>query len=235
MIADCHALAVRGLDRPLAVPDSFQEVTARAVRRDGRLLVVLRLDQAETWWAVVEDADSYRLQKRVEPPQDPVARAIAGAANAPLSSRQKQELAWLARQAWAVASRESGESFDDWRHEQVLQAVGEPGLTACRQRHFKTLRGHFMDVLGRGSRRDVFRDFLGAENGQQDRELAMAKLQHLEREVKDVIPAPIQYAEGMLKRRGVRCLGDATVQQLWHCAMMLRKRALQLRRQGGPS
>ena len=39
-------------------------------------------------------------------------------------------------------------TFDDWRHEQCLQAVGKPGITACDHVHFRPLIAHFQTLSG---------------------------------------------------------------------------------------
>lgn len=67
-----------------------------------------------------------------------------------LTSAQRQALARLARRAWSDV-RERGattEDFDTWRHDQVQQVTGQPGLRACTQQHFRRLRGHFLHLLG---------------------------------------------------------------------------------------
>jgi hypothetical protein len=40
-------------------------------------------------------------------------------------------------------------AFNDWRHEQVMEAVGLPGFSACHSAHFCDLMGHFKTLAGR--------------------------------------------------------------------------------------
>lgn len=71
-------------------------------------------------------------------------------ATGPLTSAQRQRLAHIARRAWTHA-RDRGHTHDDpdtWRHGQVLQAVGLPGLRQLTQQHFRAVRGHFLQLLG---------------------------------------------------------------------------------------
>jgi hypothetical protein len=46
-----------------------------------------------------------------------------------------------AREAFAI--QDPGITFDEWRSEQVMEAVGRPGITACDHHHFCDLMGHF--------------------------------------------------------------------------------------------
>lgn len=38
---------------------------------------------------------------------------------------------------------------DVWRHEQVANACGKAGLTCCSQLNYKTVEGHFLDLINR--------------------------------------------------------------------------------------
>jgi hypothetical protein len=75
----------------------------------------------------------------------PVATKLQGN----LTSKQKQILVMLASEAFKLQN--PGISFDDWRHEQVMDAVQKPGLTACDQEHYSDLMGHFLTAAGRDS------------------------------------------------------------------------------------
>lgn len=57
-----------------------------------------------------------------------------------------QPLVMAARAAWSV--QDPGIPFDDWRGEQVMEAVARPGLTACDSKHFCALMGHFKMAAG---------------------------------------------------------------------------------------
>jgi hypothetical protein len=62
-------------------------------------------------------------------------------------------LLFHARQAFDVQADagliDDGETFNTWRHAQVMAAVGKPGLTACSHEDFRPLRGHFLTLAGR--------------------------------------------------------------------------------------
>jgi hypothetical protein len=53
---------------------------------------------------------------------------------------------------------DDNETFNTWRHAQVMAAVGKPGLTACSHEDFRPLRAHFLTLAGRDA--DAFRDHL---------------------------------------------------------------------------
>lgn len=73
----------------------------------------------------------------------PVATKLQGN----LTSKQKQILIMLASEAFKLQN--PGISFDDWRHEQVMDAVQKTGLTACDQEHYSDLMGHLLTAAGR--------------------------------------------------------------------------------------
>jgi len=49
----------------------------------------------------------------------------------------------------AHAAQNPGISFDEWRAEEVMAAVGRPGLTACDHDHFCDLMAHFKTAAGK--------------------------------------------------------------------------------------
>lgn len=42
-----------------------------------------------------------------------------------------------------------GQTFNDWRHEQCMEAVQKPGITACSHDHYRPLMAHFQILAGR--------------------------------------------------------------------------------------
>ena len=70
-----------------------------------------------------------------------------------MTKRETIPLAIAARQAYAhqadLANLEPGETFDSWRHAQVLAVVGKPGLTACSHDDYRPLMAHFQHLAGR--------------------------------------------------------------------------------------
>jgi hypothetical protein len=44
---------------------------------------------------------------------------------------------------------EPGTSFDDWRRDQVMDAVGLPGISKIGRAHFRTVKAHFLTLAGR--------------------------------------------------------------------------------------
>jgi len=64
-----------------------------------------------------------------------------------------QALAITARQAFdfqrELGNLDDGVAFDAWRREQVQEAVGKPGLSACNHGDFLPVRAHFALLAGR--------------------------------------------------------------------------------------
>lgn len=61
-------------------------------------------------------------------------------------------LVMAARKAWNRQSElgltKPGETFDTWRHQQCMDAVGKPGITACHHHDFRPLLAHFQTLSG---------------------------------------------------------------------------------------
>jgi len=64
-----------------------------------------------------------------------------------ISPEEIQPLIMAAREAYTV--QDPGITFDAWRAEEVMAAVGRPGLTACDHNHFCDLMGHFKTAAGK--------------------------------------------------------------------------------------
>lgn len=69
-----------------------------------------------------------------------------------LKSQSRQLLAIKAREAFNHLSSagviEDGTSFDEWRREQVMEAVKLPGISALNGIHFRTVMAHFLCLAG---------------------------------------------------------------------------------------
>ncbi len=63
-----------------------------------------------------------------------------------ISKEEIQPLIMAAREAYAAQN--PCISFDEWRAEEVMAAVGRPGLTACDHGHFCDLMGYFKTAAG---------------------------------------------------------------------------------------
>jgi hypothetical protein len=64
-----------------------------------------------------------------------------------LSTKQKPILSIIAGEAWKLQN--PGISSDDWRHDEVMDAVRKPGLRCCNQEDFEILMPHFLIAAGR--------------------------------------------------------------------------------------
>jgi hypothetical protein len=63
-----------------------------------------------------------------------------------ISPEEVRPLIMAARDAWNHQA--PGISFDEWRAEEVMAAVGRPGISACDHHHFCDLMGHFKLAAG---------------------------------------------------------------------------------------
>lgn len=70
-----------------------------------------------------------------------------------MGKKEKQMLAIVARQAFDHQAKlhrvEPGQSFDEWRHEQVMDQVGKAGLRECSHGDFRPLFAWFLQLAGR--------------------------------------------------------------------------------------
>ena len=74
-----------------------------------------------------------------------VAKAVKPRGN--ISPEEIQPLIMAAREAYGI--QDPGITFDEWRGEQVMEAVNRPGITACDHIHFCDLMAHFKIAAGK--------------------------------------------------------------------------------------
>jgi len=80
--------------------------------------------------------------------------ASPSASNAKRGNMKPTEIKPLVMAARKAFDRQSacglvdGESFDTWRHQQCMAAVGKSGITACNHGDFKPLLAHFQILAG---------------------------------------------------------------------------------------
>jgi hypothetical protein len=156
-----------------------------------------------------------------------------GAALRPLSGIQKQKLVLMARQAflYLVAEGELGDAAepDVWRHEQCMQAVERPGLTACRNEDYLPLMAHFLRVQGRDEEADAA--LTRAE--MEPRAYLVAQFNKAAQDAMEYIDDPVRYAEGFL-RKACKCgIDDAPDKALWRAIYLLRNKVRCERRKHG--
>lgn len=69
-----------------------------------------------------------------------------------LKPGSRAKLGFLARRAFefqiAQGFIDRTTDFEEWRHDQVMQAVRRPGISACDGIHFRRLKGHFEMLAG---------------------------------------------------------------------------------------
>lgn len=69
-----------------------------------------------------------------------------------LSAKQTKILIMTAREAYACAQKfgnDDGQSFNDWRHAQVMDEVKQPGISALKQHHYIDVLIRFLILAGR--------------------------------------------------------------------------------------
>ena len=90
-----------------------------------------------------------------------------------ISPEEIQPLFMAAREAWIYQN--PGISFDEWRAEEVVSAVGRAGITACDHHHFCDLMGHFK--LAAGLDDEAMHWFIrGGKNSERQLAWAIAKI-----------------------------------------------------------
>jgi hypothetical protein len=146
-------------------------------------------------------------------------RQTESAALAPLSPKQRQKLAAMARFAYEEVGPDA--TFDDWRRAECLQVAGKPGLTKCVNGDYNPLKAHFLALSGNaaGSMRA---DLRGATEGRRQ---ALFQLHKACTEARDVMPEAMKYARGFVKNKRGITLEDADDKTLWHAVYTVRRKA----------
>jgi len=170
--------------------------------------------------------------EQVKRSDGPDARAVAGAAGAPLSNEQKRDLAMAAQAAWQVQTRlglwaPADGDADAFRHAAAFDACGLASFRAMTQRHFLPVLGYFRTLAGGEARR------LLAHAALDDTRRALAKLQDecaaCASEFGDDAGA-WAYAQVLLRKIHKATPVTATPRQVWQVLFTLRNRAAAIRR-----
>lgn len=104
-------------------------------------------------------------------PRKPVAKP--GKVRGNISAKEINILIQAALEAHAYQA--TGMSFNEWRSEEVMAAVGRDGLTSCDHDHFCDLMGHF--CLGAGKDDEALAWFMkGQKNGERQIAWSIADL-----------------------------------------------------------
>lgn len=163
------------------------------------------------------------------------ARAIDGGLNAPLNRRQKAMLCMAARRAFDLQQNMRliavDADYDAWRHREQVRAIGVSSLRAARQRHYRPMLSHWLDLQGRPMRA-MFCRLRGALDADSQ---ARAKLEQECRAAAEFFGTADdarRYAAGFLRNKRHTDIGEAHARDLWHATFILRRRVAQLRRAG---
>jgi ribosomal protein S14 len=135
-----------------------------------------------------------------------------------LHTNQKAYLAQLARRAFnleGARARGRGEAFDSsckafdaWRQQEVGKACGKLGLRCCDQRDYRTVEGHFLNLLGQPDK--ALNSFVKAQS--EERRQVQFKIKSMCQR----LGKPLDYAHGVCRQmfRGL-AYEDASDAQLW--------------------
>lgn len=87
------------------------------------------------------------------PSAKPVQKRGTPGAKGHLTREETTNLVLQAREAFDHQNRlgriEPGQSFDDWRHDQVMDAVGVPGISKIARSEWRKVKAHFLALSGR--------------------------------------------------------------------------------------
>jgi hypothetical protein len=140
--------------------------------------------------------------------------------SAPLSNKQKADVAQIARRAFdhqiELGNLSEIVVFEDWRHSEQVKAVGKESLTSCVQDDFPVLMAHFCTLAGETG------DALYWLNRAQTnpRRCALLKLEEACQEAGVAYP---DYPAAIFRARH-QSLEDAPVNKLWAMVFTVRNR-----------
>lgn len=132
-----------------------------------------------------------------------------------LSTKQKQILSIISGEAWKL--QDPGISSDDWRHDEVMDAVRKPGLRYCNQEEFGILMPHFLTAAGRED--EAFAWLMkNGKNAERQRAWLIAKsladhtfLAHASVEEIAAVTSPRSLRRRLVKREALRDHADGPV------------------------
>lgn len=169
------------------------------------------------------------------------ARAIDGGLNAPLDKRQMAVLCIAARAAFDVqikmgvldaAFSLQPSDFSLWRHRAQLRIIGLSSLRVARQRHYRPMLSHWLDLQCK-----PMQALASRQRGLLDADSqARAKLEAECIEAGEWFGSGAdarQYAAGFLRHKRHVDVGEAHARDLWHAIYIIRRRVCQLKRAAG--
>lgn len=153
-----------------------------------------------------------------------------------LSHKQKAHLSQLASRAYhraAAMARGRGEpawdmsykAVNEYRHAEVIKAVGKNGLRCCSQLDYKAVEGHFLNLLGQV--KPAFRAHM--RSATEPHRQAEAILTIAIRQAADV-GITAAYAEAICKTQNKCHILECDEKQLWNLIYTIRNRAAARRR-----
>lgn len=162
-------------------------------------------------------------------------RAIDGGLDATLTKAQIRTLAIAARKAFAEMQRlgfvHPADDFDAWRHHEQFTETGMESLRQMRQRHYRQLYAHWMDMIGRPMQALYSRQRAAMDPARQ----ARAKLESECQTAADLFGSAAgarNYAAGFLRNKRRVEMDQAGSRDLWHAIFVIRRRKTQLKKTG---
>jgi hypothetical protein len=161
-------------------------------------------------------------------------RAIDGGLNAPLTKHQLAVLCMAARQAYDVHTKlgmvDAGEEFDAWRHREQLRCIGLASLRVARQRHYRPMMSHWLDLQGRPMQALASRQRATLDADSQARAQLRAECDRAGEWFGSSADA-LQYVSGFLRHKRDVDISTAHAKDIWHAIYIIRRRVCQLKRQ----
>lgn len=165
-----------------------------------------------------------------------IRRAIVGAADAPLSKRQKQLLCRIARTVWEKEGRpyfdavawasgselalSPSEAFELWRHETQERTCGRRHLTCATQRDYPVLMAEYARMLG-DTEQAMYWVMRAADDPARQ---AMAKLKEELKCARGTIARPEEYVSAIARRQYGAEVSELSANQIWSLVFTIRNR-----------
>ena len=144
-------------------------------------------------------------------------QAENGAALALIGPSEKRELAILSRKAWDKLGQP--ETFDTWRHKQIMMCCERPGLRQTRHEDYNYIKAHMLRILGARHQADGVLMRAATEHRRQ----AIAKLREECRKAIHV-ERPVAYIQAIAKSKFKTTMihTDLSANQIWQLIFSLR-------------